>query len=88
MAFDIAPLKFKKMREVDGDKNYSASTPFGYIDINYDAGTREWRWKYCFDEYHDEDENSCDSLKDGKAKANTFWRERLMPALTPTTPDK
>ena len=40
-----------------------------------------WRWGYCFDEYYDEDVNDCDSLEDGKAKAEEFYLSRILSAL-------
>lgn len=41
----------------------------------------QYHWSYCFDEYYDEGKEDCDSVEDGKAKAEAFYLSRLMPAL-------
>lgn len=41
------------------------------------------RWGYCFDEYYDEDEQPCGSLKEGKALCDAEYRRRLLACLVP-----
>lgn len=50
-----------------------ADTPFGNFYAEHS------RWGYCFNEYYDEDELSCDGIEDGKAKAQAEWDKRLEP---------
>ncbi|SCW95833.1 hypothetical protein [Ancylobacter rudongensis] len=72
----IAPLVW----EVSG-RWETARTCFGTYQV-WKSGD-EWRWGYCFDEYHDEDDFSCDSLEEGKQLAWVNWCERLAKCLTP-----
>jgi len=58
---------------------YCASI-FGTMRVEKNYNDR-WQWSYCFNEYYDEDCFTCDSLEDGKAKANEFYLSRLIPGL-------
>lgn len=60
----------------DGDESHTASTPFGNYTVERIDG--RWAWKYCFDEYYDEDQQSCDSLEEGQKAAQADWNERVV----------
>lgn len=61
---------------------HSAHTPFGSYTVKRVDGTG-WQWGYCFDEYYDEDNFSCDSEADGKNAAENNWQERIAPIIAP-----
>jgi hypothetical protein len=63
----------------DGDEIHSANTPFGSYRVEKYEG--RWKWRYCFDEYYDEDENSCDDLAEGKQFAQAHWDDRVQSIL-------
>lgn len=65
----------------DGDEWYQATTPFGSYHVNRCEG--EWLWRYCFDEYYDEDEASCNDLQSGKNAAQAHWDERVADIVAP-----
>jgi hypothetical protein len=76
-----APLEWKLNwgPDEDGDENHVAETPFGSIYVERSEG--RWKWRYCFDEYYDEQTSECDGLEDGKRLAQDFWDERVQPIL-------
>lgn len=76
--YTIKPLEWRESR--DGD--FSANNPFGSYRVHR-VEYSGWRWGYCYDEYHDEEEFSCDDAEDGKAKAEAHHLERLKQALEP-----
>ena len=73
----LTPLEWSKSwgPDEDGDEHHTASTPFGSYTVERSRG--RWKWKYCFDEYYDEDEASCRDLDEGKAAAQAHWNERV-----------
>ena len=79
----VKPLEWVKSwgPDEDGDESHTASTPFGNYTVERLDG--RWKWRYCFDEYHDEDNFGCDGEAEGKACAQAHWADRLSPALTP-----
>lgn len=89
--FTIAPLKWESSVIADYEDwkqtRWRAEVPFGSYAVveNWDneEGESETRftWEYHFREYHDENEEVCASVEDGKAKAEADWRERLALAL-------
>lgn len=81
--FSIKPLEWNQIRtdaHEDGEW-WTASTVFGSFDVERDTGLRCYRWRYCIDEYYDEDSHDCESIEDGKRAAEAYFRERLLPAL-------
>ncbi|KAB2656296.1 hypothetical protein F9K94_17510 [Brucella tritici] len=60
---------------------WQAHTPFGSYTVEPYDGC--WKWRYCFDEYYDEEEFICEGAEDGKSKAQAHWIERISPALYP-----
>jgi|GEM_PF-3871195 hypothetical protein len=63
----------------DGDECHSANTPFGSYRVERCDG--RWKWRYCFDEYYDEDESECDGLEDGRLLAQSHWDDRVQAIL-------
>jgi hypothetical protein len=81
--YRIAPLDWRCIRpagDPDGDW-WTVETVFGSMSVECDNG--RFLWRYCFDEYYDEDSHTCESLEAGKAEAEAYYRERLLPALLP-----
>jgi hypothetical protein len=90
--FKIRPLEWT-FSEGDTYQAYEAKVPMGSYtvervreDWEESSPWGEWSLKYCFDEYYDEDFESCDSLADGKRKAWENWVARIAPALIPVFP--
>lgn len=77
----VKPLEWKLSwgPDQDGDECHVASTPFGTVAVERLYG--KWQWRYCFDEYYDEDQTQCDSLEDGKAAAQAMWNSRISPLI-------
>lgn len=85
--YTIKPLDWKlnDHHPDDGDsERWSVSTIFGSINVDREEGDY-FQWRHCFDEYYDEGQESCDSIEDGKEKAEAFYLGRLMPALAEAT---
>lgn len=60
-------------------------TVFGRIEVwNVDLG---WHWRLIADDGRVIFSRRCDSLADGKAKAEAWYNERLAPALAPAFPE-
>lgn len=85
--YRIRPLKWTKMYD-ETRQEFGTDTIFGSMSVwrrreNYESdgewGT--WHWKYCFDEYYEEGEQDCASLKAGKAAATEYYLNKLMGAL-------
>lgn len=55
---------------------FEARTPFGAYHVEPSSGGR-WKWRYCFDEYYDEDELECFTCEDGKEFAWKHWLDRM-----------
>lgn len=73
--YRIKPLVWERF-DRDGESWASTSTRIlGNIRV-YDG-----YWEYCVDEYYDEGRNDCTSIEDGIAKAEAWYRGRLMEAL-------
>lgn len=70
----IPPLEWKCTP--DG-KTWVAHCVFSRLYVS------ENKWSYCVDEYYDEGSFDCDSLTDGKAKAEGWYRTRITAALRP-----
>lgn len=81
--YTIKPLEWA----VDHLGNATAHTILGSIFVSRRSGSW-WEWGYCFDEYYDEGQSSCDDKDDGIAKATAFYLDRILPCLNPTTPPK
>lgn len=90
--YQIALLNWKRSISNESDwkrVTWNASTPFGYYEVSVNSmlhkGCSEWsrslRWTYCFDEYYDEDDFPCKSIREGKQKAEEHWRNRLLKCL-------
>lgn len=65
--------------DADGDVCFTAGTPFGSFNVERLNGS--WRWRYCFDEYYDEESFECEGEADGKQKAQEHWNGRLAPFI-------
>jgi len=76
-----SPLEWTKAwgPDQDGDESHSATTPFGPYSVERWCG--QWRWRYCFDEYYDEEEADCSSIDEGKILAQEHWDRRIQPLL-------
>lgn len=80
--YRIKPLEWDE-RMVGSSYYATASTPFGLYSIDESEGDCVWR--YCFDEYYDEDTFVCDSISDAKLAAQRHWLERVEPMLEKVT---
>lgn len=76
--YRIKPLAWIE-GERDGNAWATAGTVFNAVHVEQDGG--EYRWRYCVDEYYDEGGEGCDSIADGKARAETWYLGRILPAL-------
>lgn len=79
----VSPLDWQPWLD---DGSMRAETPFGAYTVeppDREIGRTDHVWRYCFDEYYDEDERSCDSIEEGMAEAQANWNERIMPILAP-----
>ena len=79
--FTITPLVWLQSPNADYPDWWTAQGRGGY-QVEKDRG--QWKWKYCWDEYYDEDEISCERLEDGKQQAEAHYRERVLEFLTRT----
>ena len=77
--YKLKPLDW--VDDVDGDA--STRTILGNIYVRKEEHSG-WKWGYCFDEYYDADDFSCDDKADGIAKANAYYLSRIMDALIPS----
>lgn len=69
--------------------HWSAQTPFGSYTVRLRKADCRWYWGYCFDEYLDEGEFTCESEEAGKIAAQDDWNGRLsgvLSNLVPATP--
>jgi hypothetical protein len=82
VSFRIRPLEWERCRPEDPPPYewWWAKTVLGDIHVECDEEGR-CSWRYCFDEYYDEGKHDCDSIVDGKAAAEAFYLERILPAL-------
>jgi hypothetical protein len=82
-AYAIAPLVWVQHRNADHDHGewWTANTVFGDMSVENGRSQNGICWRYCFDEYYDEDLHACDSIDTGKAEAEAFYLSRLLPAL-------
>ena len=77
--FTIKPLEWTGKIEEEYDSLYS-NTPFGnYYITMHESGRLTWR--YCFDEYYDEETFEVDSIDEAKEAALKHWTDRIKPAL-------
>lgn len=82
LPFLSVQVAVKKLEWVVWCDGWQAHTPFGSYTVEpYDGA---WKWRYCFDEYFDEEEFICDGPEDGKSKASVHWIERVTPILEPS----
>jgi hypothetical protein len=80
--YRIRPLDWKLFHSPN--EHWSAFSVFGTIEVGI-KDNDDFYWKYCFDEFYDEKTSFCESIPDGKAKAEAFYLERLLPALEAAT---
>lgn len=79
--YRIKPLEWRLVRDNEEEGAWwTASTVFGNLDVERSPG-EGCRWRYCFDEYYDEGNLGCESIEAGKADAERFYLDRLLPAL-------
>jgi hypothetical protein len=82
----VKPLNFSRVWGPDaaGDESHEAPTPFGSYRVEKCGG--RWQWRYCFDEYYDEDETPCNSYEEGVAAAQAHWLDRVAPIFAALEP--
>ena len=85
--FGIRPLKWEKTKN-EYMEIYRASVPMGSYTVernreDLDEGKpwEPWKMTYCFEEYYDEGNQECATLKEGKELAWQDWLKRITPAL-------
>lgn len=76
MSAPVSELKWEKSYST----RESANSSFGSYYVESASGGG-FRWGYCFDEYYDEDNFSCDSIDEGKAAAQKDWNDRTSDIL-------
>lgn len=87
--YAIKPLEWTHTK-TDDDESWCANTVFCELQVKRnswesgDGSWSAWRFKYCRDEYYNEHTEQVDSAEDGKAKAEKWYHETLMPALDPS----
>jgi hypothetical protein len=57
------------------DGSLSGHTPFGSYSVG--RNNNRWVWRYCFDEYYDEDTIECENLGEAMAGAEAHWLDRI-----------
>lgn len=77
----VRPLEWEDWIDSEGLPASRAISVFSILYVQCDHD--EWYWKYCVDEYYDEGMEACESLADGKAKAEQWYRTRLAAAMEP-----
>lgn len=81
MTYRIRPLQWKFYENI---QRWDADTIFCQLHVEKDEdGT--FRWKFCVDEFYDEGSETAESFDDGKAKAQAWYLNRLLPALSEVT---
>ena len=78
--YRIKPLEWEDYEDSDGLDSARAPSIFSEIYVIQDE-PGVFHWRYCVDEYYDEGSESCESIEDGKAKAQAWYLNRLLPAL-------
>ena len=86
--YQITPLEWE-FSGSDYHETWSAGTTFAELTVNRIRVAVEdgspwagWKWSYCFDEYHDEGYQECESPEEGKRLAEEHWQKRLREGLT------
>jgi hypothetical protein len=85
--YTIKPLNWIHSKD-DDQESWVADSIFCVLYVrrnrwrNDDGSWSEWRFEYCRDEYYCEDSVVVESADDGKAKAEAWYLETLLPALT------
>lgn len=80
LTYKIRPLVWESYVLSDGvSKMLTTQTIWGSMRVEHEDGCV--KWSYCFDEYYDEDDYRCESIEDGKQKAEAFYLSRLKDAL-------
>lgn len=72
--------KIKRLEWVPNCQQWEANTIFGSLFVNQEEDGSVF-FSYCVDEYYDEGRESCESIEEGKAKAEAWYLSRLVPAL-------
>jgi hypothetical protein len=83
------PLKWRKDwgPDEEGGVSYTAGAyGFGTYSVRRWTKDEPWQWRYCFDEYYDEGDEQCDSLADGKRKAQAEWDGRVQEIVASAKP--
>ena len=88
--YKIKPLRWKKGVTPEYSQHYETHNAFGYFYVRrwWDDEKHKWgpwQWGYYFDDYYDEAEHECHSLKAGKEAATAEWHKRLSGALEEVT---
>lgn len=82
--YRLKPLEWRELRNDPVQGVWlSADTVFGSIDVEQIPGAG-CVWRYCFDEYYDEDRHSVENVGVAKADAERFYLSRILPALEAT----
>lgn len=66
--------------EDGGENTITAYTPFGNYHVEK-VNSVTWRWKYCFDEYYDEDQGTVITQEEAKHYCQQDWDKRIKPIL-------
>ncbi len=79
------PEAAKALEWVPWCDGYQAHTPFGSYTVEPEDG--HWVWRYCFDEYYDEDRFICHDEQEGKRLSWENWLGRISPCISPSQSD-
>lgn len=77
--YRIKPLQWEHY-ERDGYQTWHANSVFCELHVDLEPDGHCY-WRYCIDEYYDEGQHDCESPEAGKAAAEKFYLDRLLPAL-------
>lgn len=85
MPYEIRPLKWKHHKS-DISDSWDAENGRGNYRVARlwdDDGNlcNRFQWEYCYDEYYDEGGGECKNFKEGKAKCEAHYRERVLECL-------
>lgn len=80
MTYEIPEWTWELRNEVWWPQLPNGTSPEGSYHVDVDGPS----WRYCYDEYYDEDTNRADSVDEAKAAAHEHWKKRLVLELVPS----
>lgn len=91
MPYEIKPLVWKHYKTKDISDRWSAEGTRGGYEVTRlydDEGNlcNRFQWSCCYAEYNDEDGGECKNFKEGKAKCEAHYRERVLECLVEVQP--